>query len=188
MKEHGILFSAPMVLALLAGRKTQTRRLETSPLSRVQVGDRLWVRETFAFHWATNDQKPKDVDPEIWSVRYFADDYIRPAKSDGGSALLDQCKKKRPAIHMPRWASRITLEVTGKRVEFLQDITNADAIAEGIEPAGHRDRFWKAYAGEGAPFAEARDSYFSLWRSLHGSVPELGPKVLVLEFERISNG
>jgi hypothetical protein len=153
-----------MVRALLAGKKTQTRRvIKPNPwpedreppyvvpfvggaravwydsvdsavhlASPFVVGDRLWVKETHAFNWATDDQKSRDIDPELWSVRYIADDFVRPAVRDGQTATVDQCKKLRPSIFMPRWASRLTLTVTDVRVERLQDINREDAIAEGL--------------------------------------------------------
>ncbi|APZ81792.1 hypothetical protein vBEliSR6L_27 [Erythrobacter phage vB_EliS_R6L] len=127
-----------MVRALLAGRKTQTRRLTTSPLAKALPGDRLWVREAWACHWATDDQAPRDIDPDLWSVRYLADDHISPAARDGSLALLDQCRKGRPSIFMPRWASRLTLTITDvRRTEPVDQISREDAIAEGIyQPNG----------------------------------------------------
>lgn len=129
-----ILFSGPMVRVLLDGRKTQTRRVlkdqpgdldkpfmmddgswhvtdsrggNMSPLAvRFRKGDRLWVRETFA-----NDGHG--------GVRYYATDDVH------------ELRKKKPAIHMPRWASRLTLIVTDVRVQRLQEISEADCIAEG---------------------------------------------------------
>ena len=137
-KERPILCSAPDVMAILDGRKTQTRRImkpqpnrtwpdEVTPHWSVGgnrtlpgasnplrcpygvPGDRLWVREA----WRLPDGAPKG-----W-VDYRADD-----TRDGF--------KWKPSIHMPRWASRITLEVTDVRVERLQDISEADAMAEGV--------------------------------------------------------
>ena len=125
MTDRPIIFSAPMVSALLDGRKSQTRRLlkpqpkpfrSAGPFYRpfpvqsprlhqcllgdyvhttVEVpfapGDRLWVKETWACHWATDDQKPSDIDPALWSVRYFADDHVRPAARVATLAPLEQC-------------------------------------------------------------------------------------------------
>ncbi|WP_298164999.1 hypothetical protein [Novosphingobium sp.] len=240
MTTKGIIFSAPMVRALLAGTKTQTRRLLTSarvfgtphapaftlkgeamvralqgadrfrhlggdgwlweadafewqaPAERTgwmahigyAPGDRLYVREAWACHWATNDQKPRDIDPTLWSVRYAADEHIRPAAKDGSRALPKQFTKGRPSIHMPRWASRLWLDVTEVRVQRLQDISEADAIAEGIERGRHPDtgevEGWRDYETihegrhKGAahphaiiPYAEPWRSYSSLWDELH---------------------
>lgn len=187
MKERPILFSAPMVRALLAGSKTQTRRVlkqatglslsvcmdEAAPgvaalswlhgdgpghdvhehIERVrcpygQPGDRLWVREAWGL-W----QQP--FDHESHDVVYRAD-VDRP-----------EPKRWRPSIHMPRWASRILLEVTDVRVERLQDISEADAIAEGIVPFGDggfvSDDDGRCYG------ATARQSYAYLWESINGA-------------------
>ncbi|MDO9471935.1 MAG: hypothetical protein Q7J28_02685 [Caulobacter sp.] len=143
MKARPILFSAPMVRALLAGTKTQTRRVvkpqpdsvkalgrddalvpyrvaappADMPSARMEVpilcpygqpGDLLYVRET----WAADGQG---------GVRYYATDDVH------------DLRRKRVSIHMPRWASRLTLEITDVRVERLQDISEADALAEGIQ-------------------------------------------------------
>ena len=123
MADRPILFSAPMVRALLAGTKTQTRRVckldvrsgmpepELASLLRCcpygVPGDRLWVRETWA--------------PLTVGYAYRADPVWNAPPAD----------RWHPSIHMPRAASRITLEVTGVRVERLQDISEADVIAEG---------------------------------------------------------
>jgi hypothetical protein len=143
VKERPILFSAPMVRALLDGRKTQTRRV-VKPQSLVGhygggvtsrcpygvTGDRLWVRET----WCQKMDDGRFVDGEAY---YFADD-IDVMKDDGdggheyrkdGTAASPWC----PSIHMPRWASRILLEVTDVRVQRVQEITSRDAWDEGVK-------------------------------------------------------
>ena len=158
MKERPILFSGPMVRALLAGRKTQTRRvvkgealrwLDEAGFDPTFVadpanllcpygvpGDRLWVKETWALHERFTDvarvvyaasqgqswsEMHRDVPVETAVTRYA------PKPFQEGL---------RPSIHMPRWASRLTLEITDVRVERLQDISEADAEAEGIrEPS-----------------------------------------------------
>jgi hypothetical protein len=160
VRERGILFSAPMVLAILAGRKTQTRRLVKLPgggevdgtpgrdpivlwsMSHQPTGanamtcpygvrgDRLWVRETYGLDEEYNGMPPS-VAPGDATVLFHADSRTRGG-AQGPQPFTPG--KKRPGIHMPRWASRITLEVTGVRVERLQDITEEDAKAEGIEP------------------------------------------------------
>ena len=137
--ERPILFSGPMVRAILAGAKTQTRRiLKPQPHLlggydgggcwigkghhlRWAVGDRLWVRETWSpeHKWAST--KPSEI-PNGDDIWYWAD----------GNPEDGDWAKPKPSIYMPRWASRITLDVTGVRVERLQDISEADAIAEGI--------------------------------------------------------
>lgn len=185
MTDRPILFSAPMILALLAGTKTQTRRLVNpqpfadgyyegevdctfvpAPASnlqayarfgaaavgggairtetftpRIQPGDTIWVREAWRTFVSLDDTKPRD----IWSpgcgrgagVFYEADEggsyrtregEFWPAVREGRSAF----GKLRPSMFMPRWASRLTLTVSEVRVQRLQDVTDADAIAEGI--------------------------------------------------------
>lgn len=244
MTDRPILFSAPMVRALLDGTKTQTRRvLKPQPPAWVRPddkpgyscftpkghiefrgnyvdeagvdhgpsckciklpfakGQRLWVRETWACHWATNDQPPRDIDPDIWSVRYMADDYIRPAVRDGDVADLDQCQLGRPSIFMPRWASRLTLTVTDVRVERLQNISEDDAFAEGIESdiwdmavvaRDYRqpDARFIGWGGAIPPSTSVdddrvgRESYRTLWDSINGKGAwEANPWVVAVSFE-----
>lgn len=195
MKERPILFSAPMVRAILSGTKTQTRRAVkltanghvkepgghrrwhpadpdawlACPYS--QPGDRLWVRETFR----------RDLD-RLHSrklIEYAADDEVRDA---GPSAAFDFPDIGwRPSIHMPRWASRITLEITGVRVERLQDLSEADAQAEGcslecMTPTG--DDSGSAIYGPGG--------YLALWESINGAGSwAVNPWVWVVDFKRI---
>ena len=124
MKEHPILFSGPLVRAILSGEKTQTRRLvrgralemierdshELLPCPYGYEKDRLWVRETWGY----------DQDGPHTSLVLF-----RADRDDLGI-------RWRPSIHMPRWASRISLEVTEVRVQRIQDITEEHARAEGL--------------------------------------------------------
>ena len=144
MADRPILFSAPMVRALLAGTKTQTRRVVKARADRdmgprcvlqphelagevnggdyrnayCAPGDQLWVREAWTTH-ACFDHIRAGALTTI-SLHYQADGRIKTGRN-------------RAAMHMPRWASRITLEVTGVRVERLQSIGEADAAAEGFE-------------------------------------------------------
>lgn len=193
MTERPILFSAPMVRAILDGTKTQTRRVvkpckdlgigcELAPCelagevnagdysnARYQPGDRLWVRETFLIP----DARASNFPPWVYAADYTEAD--RP------------CTRWKPSIHMPRAASRITLEVTGVRVERLQDISEADAIAEGIEPTmpnpGHWN--WRDYLIEGGQ-THAVLSYKTLWESINGPDSwDLNPWVWVVEFQRV---
>lgn len=161
MRDHPIIFSAPMVRAILEGRKTQTRRVvkgwqpkgigafhvdtgfkrghptlvETTPhpagreihwLQRMpygQPGDRLWVRESFSgpHEWATIPPSGWGWDHSDVPIWYWAD----------GNPDHGDWTRPRPSIHMPRWASRITLEITDVRVQRVQDISEEDALAEG---------------------------------------------------------
>lgn len=125
MTVRPIIFSAPMILALLAGRKTQTRRLATSRLAKCRPGDLLYVRESFA-HVGS-------LDP---GLLVFKADYPTcvPGQYENVPAnIKDAGYRWRPSIHMPRSASRLTLEVTSTRIEPLVDLSWNDALAEGIE-------------------------------------------------------
>jgi len=205
--ERAILFSGPMVRAILAGTKTQTRRVVSPRPPRVEdvhakagidygwftdrrtpgrfqvsgpvwavrelggsiadtglscpygvVGDRLWVRETFALVWP-GEYAPESVHEN--RVEYHAD---TGAKYPGGwpndCGDDPDCGRWKPSIHMPRWASRITLDVTGVRVERLQEISRADADAEGVASIlGHPESFatlWNSINGkrEGRTWAD----------------------------------
>jgi hypothetical protein len=157
-----MIFNAEMVRAILDGRKTQTRRIVKSdcmdigekddgmlwpwrehdnggdywyPCPFGEVGDRIWVRETFQGPLVSEElleeyraYPEKFENPEY--CEYAADGGPRPEYCD----LDDNLRHGwRPSIHMPRWASRITLEITGVRVERLQNISETDAEAEGID-------------------------------------------------------
>jgi hypothetical protein len=181
MKERPILFSAPMVRALLAGSKTQTRRIvkdkhidaappvcffqwlrENCPYG--QTGDRLWVRETWI---------PRAAE----SAALYRADYDDAQAS--GLAGMYSDRGWRPSIHMPRWASRILLEITGVRVERLQDISDHDALAEGVSP----DMGLRWQSGDDTP----RGMYGELWESINGPGSwAADPWVWVVEFKRVT--
>ncbi|MFZ5667986.1 MAG: hypothetical protein ACOY4K_00690 [Pseudomonadota bacterium] len=232
MKARPILFSGPMVRALLDGRKTQTRRIvkpqppaeeaffgSTFGLDRAiadgikmysqndygrlpkhptdweligsvgvarnagfpkryrcpygQPGDLLYVRET----WASDGQG---------GVRYYATDDVH------------ELRRKRASIHMPRWASRLTLEITDVRVERLQDISEVDAIAEGIEVdhviigancngGRHSEEWGDRYffdGGDEEGYETGPEAYRALWIKING--PDswaANPWVWVLDFK-----
>lgn len=224
-KERPILFSGPMVRAIMEGRKTQTRRI-VSPQPEVMyeypsqpelleflhpetsgtysresfarncckfglVGERLWVRESFCqlrrehYH---DGSKPREAFMDVYNrvngCAYAAD--TQPG-TDGDDIRKEYGYKWTPSIHMPRWASRITLEITDVRVERLNDLSEADAIAEGIEPVR---KIWKLYGKRQPGTADAtgqpRKSYVSLWEAING--PESwaeNPFVWVVQFRRI---
>jgi hypothetical protein len=156
MTERPILFQGAMVRAILAGTKTQTRRAwRNSPPPGVPVGwvpgetkqpygwpgDRLWVREAFRILDCWNRDSPVKVGElclnagysRPWApTQYEADGARVNWMSVGTIPGVPTPGKLRPGIHMPRWANRILLEVTGVRVERLQTISEADARAEGI--------------------------------------------------------
>jgi hypothetical protein len=201
MKERPILFSAPMVRAILAGQKTQTRRAlapdlfissggavvrmasagpATTGIREAhcpywrQPGDRLWVREAWA--WSGDGAIPAFDRVRKGEVWFRAD----PERTSPGI-------RWRPSIHMPRWASRITLEVTGVRVERLQDISEADAQAEGVTPKwepGCSGRLMEALGG--FSFRPAASAYADLWEQINGPGSwDANPWVWVVEFRRV---
>lgn len=202
IKEKPILFNGDMVRAILDGRKTQTRRVvnpmggeqkkwltpdlinkvphgeiinggwqmhhpkagenhmgvhveNNSPLGWIKcpfgaVGGNLWVRETF----------------QLWDV--WDDGIIYRADNE----KYDGLGKWKPSVHMPRWASRIQLEITDIRVERLQDISNDDVFAEGID-------MWKC----GIP----KLGFFDVWQSINGAKSwDANPWVWVVEFKRLN--
>jgi hypothetical protein len=251
MAERPILFSGPMVRAILSGQKTQTRRLVTpQPVSNGSMfqgeivcrndylppdaflwerrrglvlsnyeddwtneycpygkpGDRLWVRETFAAFDRHGMCSCKPADAAYTVTRDGGQKYrdgqsVQPlAKySDGAFDHI----KWRPSIHMPRWASRITLEAASVRVERLQDISAEDALGEGVGSTP----FWKPAEVDENPkptheWAEPYwdDFYFwhhypqrafrSLWDSLNAKRAPWAsnPWVWVVSFKRVEPG
>ncbi len=221
MTDRPIIFSAPMVNAILSGRKSMTRRiLKPQPPAQPPAychpahqprhaapyldaycgepctkenprgmsrnwhwwqvddrpglvacrapcvpGDRLWVREGFSYDILDVD---RDGIPPPW---YWAD----------GNPTFGDWTRPKPSIHMPRWASRLTLIVTDVRVQRLQDISNEDAIAEGTEPHGH------AFTGYGKQSDVWMAPYYSfaiLWTSIHGpDAWDANPWVAAISFE-----
>lgn len=207
MKERPIFFSGEMVRAILDGKKTQTRRIikeqpevrdgmlelrtkkptgkppssifRTNDWSLLKewmrtiecpygnVGDRLWVRET----WGEFVRRPGHI-------VYRADDPL----------ALGSSNRWKPSIHMPRWASRITMEVTGVRVERLQDISGGDARAEGILDGGCLNCGCSEPCGCDNPSPDARDTFAYLWDSINeksGFGWRKNPWVWVIEFKKV---
>jgi hypothetical protein len=189
MTDRPIIFSAPMVRALLEGRKTQTRRLIKEwrygePRLPYRPGDRLYVREAHAL-------VPSSAYRMSPGVPYTVND------EDGSQACVyregwERSKPGtgwRPSIHMPRWASRLTLSVTEVRVQRLQEITEEDAWAEGCKPGELNDRGEPFPAEERHPkggttgWDSARDWYADLWNSLHGpDAWDANPWVVAVSF------
>ena len=177
MKERPILFSAPMVRAILAGDKTQTRRVvkhqpefdadqmrgaaglhwSFPPSQFGGPGDELWVRETWAADDMFDNTKPSEIPRGAATVFYRAS-----APSDDPCDTKNLRGKWRPSIFMPRWASRIQLEVNAVSVERLQDISIDDIVAEGALPAD-------AKIGPNGMFAI--DTWRDLWDSINGKRP-----------------
>ena len=138
MTERPIIFSVPMVPAILDGRKTQTRRVidkkkyvDYSSCPFGVVGDLLYVREAW---WPWLDDKGPEGFTRL--IR-FADDFTMPVPDEHAAWFDIRSEKgwhKRPSIHMPKWAARIWLKVEDVRVERLQEISTDDAIQEGARP------------------------------------------------------
>jgi hypothetical protein len=190
MAERPIIFSGDMVRAILDGRKTQTRRiLRPQPPANApnriafgpdlddgiwgfwddegreyraayQPGDILWVRET----WHT-EQKWDDVEPNglPWDVAIQYESVAGPTLKEGLPSDRVCAGRWRSPIHMPRWAARLLLEIVAVRAERLQEISEADAIAEGMGSGGpviKSEQF-------GAYMPHARYSYALLWDRLN---------------------
>lgn len=205
VKERPILFSDLMVRAILEGRKTQTRRVvnpqpETSSACPGDVAIihrrdcpfavemKLWVRETWASQIAPGENN--------YCIAYKADGECSGRLQDGaggwmaihhgwisGVATVESGRfygRTRygswcPSIHMPRWASRLTLEITRVRVERLQDISEEDALSEGVTTC---DGVWSG---------STRNAYRELWNSINakrGLPWATNPWVWVIDFRR----
>ncbi len=188
MKERPILFSAPMVRAILDGRKTQTRRVvkhqpippDAFPCPYGQPGDRLWVRESFQPIHADGVER-EDTDwgtGKGYACHYPATDEIIEWV-DGDDKITSRCK---PSIHMPRWASRINLEITGVRVERLQEISGMDAMCEGVHVPPNLPNDW-------AKLEFARHEFYHLWASINGEKSwASNPWVWVVGFKLVEGG
>ncbi|EMS8649873.1 hypothetical protein V5C53_000372 [Klebsiella pneumoniae] len=202
MKERGMIFNGEMVRAILDGRKTQTRRPIKWKQTRFTeigeredgskwpwsedaehacdfwhpcpfgaVGDRIWVREAFRVHSRATDVATlvyKASERNSWTEqtrRVPVAVCNKPATPE----------KWTPSLHMPRWASRILLEITGVRVERLRSMSQDDARAEGVIAAS-------------GPM-EAGLAFRELWDSIYGEESwKANPWVWVIEFKRIEGG
>lgn len=189
MKERPILFSAPMVRAILDGSKTQTRRIvkSKSPISALgymvnrpeifdaicpygKIGDRLWLRETFAEvqKWYAQIDLRTNINIPPQPKNPIEPFFIYRADGERSGAI-----KWKPSIHMPRRACRIKLEITNVRVERLQDISEEDAKAEGCSfRPGETDSRCQAFS--------------NLWTKINGEESwSENPWVWVVEFKRV---
>lgn len=232
MKEHPILFSTPMVQAILEGRKTQTRRvakvtnpnvnefltfstdpdatwpanygfgalmvtpwgnLEAVKFPYGQVGDILWVRESFTV------LEPEHV------VGGMANRFVYKANVKEGSES-DEIRQEyilhgwpyqwKPSIHMPREACRLRLKITDIRVERLQDISEADAMAEGVKFTDfgrdqwnmqHRGFHVLEVTGPEQCLATARTAFGNLWEKINGPASwDINPWVWAITFEKVT--
>ncbi|HCR3978391.1 TPA: morphogenetic protein [Citrobacter koseri] len=155
------------------------------------VGDRIWVRETFQGPLVSEElfeeylaHSEKFETPQY--CEYAADGGAKPEYCD----LNDNLRHGwRPSIHMPRWASRITLEITSVRVERLNDISQEDAQAEGIIDGGCLNCGEPEPCGCVNPQPDATDAFAYLWQSIYGQENwDANPWVWVIEFRRIDGG
>ena len=220
-----ILFSGPMIRALLDGKKTQTRRtVNPQPFATVnqncvtgewaqiwytedhrrdptvehikplkcpygKPGDLLWVRESIVQStWSSGPDQQGEYQEGWGSGAKYKADGAKPGRDNYGNNF-----SSRPSIHMPRWASRLTLEITGVRVERLKDICETDAIAEGCyftdygrrcfhqgqgdittcpgKPEHHPQRegwMWAPTRSSDECLGSARNAYGNLWESING--------------------
>lgn len=151
MKERPILFSVPMVRAILDGKKTMTRRIYKPHFNSWQVGDRLWVRETFCVWFPERTEGMKDWDLDNPQIAYRADDNpeIESAIQYGAEQYRDfgdddYLRAWEPSIFMPRKYSRILLEITELKKERIKDCSNEDAVREGfIRNIEFWEYFWE---------------------------------------------
>lgn len=207
IKERPILFSGPMVRAILEGRKTVTRRevkkqaaldclaagfepaflalpgnADLCPYGK--PGDRLWVRETFIDLRGTGVEHRPDLDGLLQRYAYAAD--CRPG-SHSDEARKDFGLKYKPSIHMPRAACRILLEITDVRVERLQDISEDQAKAEGVRLYTDHAELgdWWHVEGIETYSADPRKSFELLWSSVGGDWAA-NPWCWVVEFKRVT--
>jgi len=221
MKEKPILFSAPMVKAILEGRKSQTRRIiKPQPTKEKSFScwadakwsegvksfspvpchtmfnampykpeDILWVRETFAY--MDEFVLTYKVEP-YYHIGYKADLTCRNLTNDEyldteGWNWGNETIKWKPSIFMPKDAARIFLRVKSVKVERVQDITEEDAVAEGVEEKNGKYRDYSD-KNPNAFRLSAYDSYCELWAEINGIKSwEENPFVWVITFERINN-
>ena len=208
MKARPILFNGEMVRAILNGRKTQTRRMVKFPinadpryvtLTRMQDGFADGVRPVFGApdepNWFSAKSQFGTIGDRLWVRETWMQDHSSEQqhalhKASWGNTPEGQ--RWTPSIHMPRWASRITLEITGVRVERVQEITEEDAKVEGVESVMFQnEQFWKAYGsnpipggGELTATRLAAQSFRTLWQSIYANW-DANPWVWVHEFRRI---
>jgi hypothetical protein len=248
-----LLFSAPMVRAILDGRKTSTRRIisprncEFGSIPAGKLTKLYWEHADWSKAWTDGFPDPQaggrvthgylhvpchdqteDDDPDACDVcielgwdttahrlyprihpgdLLWVREAIAPRYFDGGQhayradwtpAAAEVAKEPKwtPSIYMPRWASRITLKVTGVKIERLHDISEEDAIAEGIELVEDNFGNGPAYCDYALPrrydtaewFASPIRSYRSLWESIHDEGSwEANPWVVAVSFERLAN-
>ncbi|WP_034912932.1 hypothetical protein [Erwinia sp. 9145] len=143
------------------------------------IGDRLWVRETFF----PAPLEPQSVPPKKtkWNIAYRGGAQLEKIAPATYNPTIYNYERWTPSIHMPRWASRITLEITGLRVERLNSMTESDALAEGCN-GGHGSIPHYIYS------ATPHEHFHYIWQSIYGASSwQANPWVWVIEFRRIDN-
>ena len=236
IKQRPILFSTPMVQAILGGRKTLTRRIIKDSLDDRglrycnpktgwedwhgtpvkcpygTVGDELWIRETWrivAWSWSEGyftiqykdgtkrriEDNIDDLHAEKW-INQCTDDAIAAGRTfNDATKMIIDCEpddfRWRPSIFMPKEACRLFLRITDIRVERLQDISEKDAVSEGVYqfPSGIYKFYMKEKLNNIRPgCANARASFYSLWQSINGPKSwNANPFVWVVSFTKINN-
>lgn len=194
-----IKFNESMALALLSGHKTQTRRMN----DKYKVGDILWVKEPWAYMGYMCSYPEERYEMKI---EYIADKTKKNIAFESRDKLLNALPKQnvpkytgtigeienkraeyiqqwwlwqqnKPASTMPKWASRMTIEITGKKQERLQDITKNDARAEGV------DFLYRNLHGTDG--MSAREKFFMTWEYIYGARSCKNPIVTAYTFRRI---
>ncbi|HBW8159378.1 TPA: hypothetical protein MFH43_001240 [Klebsiella pneumoniae] len=217
MKEHGMIFNGEMVRAILDGRKTQTRRpIKWKQTRFTEIGER---EDGSKWPWSEDAEHACDfwhpcpfgaVGDRIW-VRETWNKYGGLLTYRADHDWIDDMRKETvctakwvPSIHMPRWASRITLEITCVRVERLNAISEEDAIAEGMQGVicpcckGDSEYSTSQYDAETLAVVDEipcracesnRSKFFTLWDSIYGYGQHcIGEWVWVIEFKRVEGG
>jgi len=204
VKEHGMIFNGEMVRAILDGRKTQTRRPVKFPVIDKNMGcelagnelagelaagnywnspfgkpgNRIWVRET----WAEAGAGAPDL-------QLYRANYPEHVPSHYENVPPAEDIRWTPSIHMPRWASRILLEITDVRVERLNSISEEDCWAEGIEAVDglfENTEIIDMALKIGCCFEDSKPMFALLWQSIYGDDSwQANPWVWVIEFKRI---
>lgn len=209
MKERGMIFNGEMVRAILDGRKTQTRRIMKPQPEPCPRGGHWWPSNVFKtmLHVEEEMQNSKggwgglvgdacpfgDVGDRIW-VRETWNKYGGLLTYRADHDWIDDMRMETvctakwvPSIHMPRWASRILLEITDVRVERLNAISQEDAQAEGMELTGWRPTY--SDPDSGGEVMTPYDNFAELWSSIYGDESwKANPWVWVIEFKRVEGG
>lgn len=156
---------------------------------RPKAGDRMWVRETWSYTTGTLDEA-RAITEDIMSgtaLNYratFIDDYVAGGMSRKDATEVETWETWRPSIHMPRWAARIERDIVGLRFERLHDISEADALAEGIHERGDGFRQFGEFVS-----MDAVGLFRTVWESIHGAGSwDANPMLLVYDFAEVRHG